>query len=1139
MRNLILLFVLVGNVLCAQTLSINISPDSVSICQTSSVSLEVFVENPSGPYSYSWSNGGGNSKSANFQGSNLSLGINKIYVTVTQTQTGGSSLTGIDSAIINVVQLANAGSISGPDNICIDSFRSLIPTVPGGQWKSLNSNILTVNSEGKIKGLSSGVATIQYTVLGSPCPDVSTSKTIAVNTPPTPANITGPNSLCLNVSDTLFTFPAMGSWVALNPMIATISTSGVITPLSPGKANFRYAISGGGICTDAITEHAVEIISLPLKPAMEVIHPSTCMGANGSIKLTSPNYIASKYLIKYELNNIPFQKEIGPVNNELILNNLTSGTYKIISIKNIDSGCELDNINESRTLMDPLRPSKPEIVVDKTTSCGPAIFSFTTSNNTGYSYRWKLDGITQFGMNNMYFANLSSVKKYAITLSQTQVSTNCTSDETIKEVEVYPAVTVLIQGKSEVCEGYDEKLEAEVSSGGGEYKYKWSTLEITNYKDLKLLQDGVYSFGVTVVDKNNCSNYTEKTVTINDVPEVKIKQLNLFSFDLDGTYSNLIAYKYKIVNTTLNKDTTTEYSSDSQLIFGFDGKSSYDVQMIFITDNDCEGYSSIIRVVPNPVECSDAKIEILLPENNKIAFLSNIYGDVKYCEKFLIDLEITGGIKDKILQGDVLVSARNVQNLTLSLMGGKFAETIKGIELDKLPKDSIKLDFNFKVPNTGSVGTKNIKCEFLIGVSNDFKPDIILDSDTYCYNDTIYIPLSEKSGKKTNFILDTDNKSYTLPTVREIPLKLLSNVNDTISYTLKSIKADNNICGPYDKTYTVHVRKSPIIPNSQISVCNSIGYKTNVFEETGVVYKWSNQGIEIKPPFTGSEINSGNYYVTATLTYGTLLCETEGIIKFVKDEPIIGSISAPSECSPYFTINTFDNMNNTTLTWLYNNSDNNISYPFMQDRRLISLTSMQKGGKLKLVMKRGTCIYMDSVIGTQNFNYEEDLRKLESDTCGDNRIYFMPEVNNDCFIWYTYDSTSLQLKEIEQEDQKPFVSVSKGQKTLATSVNCDDNCNGTIFTRIKEEIGHCAEKEEDDGFKIYPIPAVGSIFLESNKAFQLPTISRLFDATGRTIKQINYNFDSSGKYEIDVSDIQSGFYFINIGSNNYKIIINR
>ncbi|MBK8701167.1 MAG: hypothetical protein IPN29_17160 [Saprospiraceae bacterium] len=61
-------------------------------------------------------------------------------------------------------------------------------------------------------------------------------------------------------------------------------------------------------------------------------------------------------------------------------------------------------------------------------------------------------------------------------------------------------------------------------------------------------------------------------------------------------------------------------------------------------------------------------------------------------------------------------------------------------------------------------------------------------------------------------------------------------------FTLKSIKAENNICPAFDKTYTINIKQSPVIPQTTDTVCNSIDYKTNVFSEAGVVYKWSYKG---------------------------------------------------------------------------------------------------------------------------------------------------------------------------------------------------------------------------------------------------------------------------------------------------------
>ena len=286
-------------------------------------------------------------------------------------------------------------------------------------------------------------------------------------------------------------------------------------------------------------------------------------------------------------------------------------------------------------------------------------------------------------------------------------------------------------------------------------------------------------------------------------------------------------------------------------------------------------------------------------------------------------------------------------------------------------------------------------------------------------------------------------------------------------------------------------------------------------------------------------MESDKYNVTATLTYGTLICANEASINFIKDQPATGRIQSPGDCSPFFTVNTSDILNNTTLTWLYNNSTSNITFPFSTDKRIVSLSSMQAGGKLLLKLQRGTCEYKDSISGSENFYYEEDLREIESFNCGDGQIYLIPDVDNDCFNWYTYDSTSLELMKVNEIEDVPFVAVDKNLKILVTAVDCNDNCSGTIFNRIKQGEKDCEDKTTASSYKVYPVPALDKITIERNQKNWGTLSARLCDLTGRTIKSIELDDQNSEKFELDVSDVLPGLYFLNIEEVNYKIIINR
>lgn len=1130
MKYVIFILVLVAESLSAQ-LMVNINPKDTTICQTSSVVLTAEVSGQSAPISYLWSNGGGSLMQANFAGNNLLIGSNKIYVTVTEE--GGAVV--IDSSIIMVVSASNAGLISGDDIICKSSTTNFTSTVPLGMWSSLNTNVATVNNLGVVTGKAAGIATIRYTVSGAaPCPDVSAIKNITVNEPPTPAIISGPTILCLHVPDTLTASVGGGNWSALDPTVATINANGIITTVSTGNARFRYTISGNGICADAVKEHLLEILPLPLKPTVQITNPTTCGGNNGSIKLLASSYSASKYLVSYTFNNASVQKEIAPLNNIIEITNLASGVYKINSIKNGVTGCQLDNINEMDTLIDPPRPINPVIGVDKLTSCGPATFNFYTPQVSGFTYSWKLDGISQFPSTSVYNPNLSTVKKYVISLTQTQTSTNCTSEISTKEVEVFTAVNATIAGKAEVCEGYDEVISAMASTGSGEYTYKWSTGETTAIKDLKTLADGFYSFKVTITDKNNCTNEATKDVVVNDVPEVKleVKLVNgIYTIDLLNQMPSLKKFRYTITKISTSQNFMSSELINSAFQYGFEKGQSYKIILSFTTDKDCIGESQVLNYSTTNKECKDYLVSLII-DNKDVAF--NAFDPtLVFCEDSIFNITLVGD-EPGIESGKVLI---NSVLYDLGILNSKFNKTINDIKVKSNSVSYINLNLVFRILDEGNF--IDLPCNYRIRINNDFKPEIILDAINFCFSDTVNVQVKEKSAKKTNFILDKDGKNYKLPDILDIPIKIEKNETAATLFTLKSIKAENNICPAFDKTYTINIKQSPVIPQTTDTVCNSIDYKTNVFSEPGVVYKWSYKGNPVSLPFTGSTLESDKYNVTATLSYGSLICESEASINFEKDQPAIGRIQTPGDCSPFFTINTSDILNNTELTWLYNNSTSNITYPFSTDKRIVSLSSMQAGGKLLLKVQRGTCEHKDSISGSENFNYEEDLRDVETFNCGDGQIYLIPEVDNDCFNWYTYDSTSLELMKVNEIEDVPFVAVDKNLKILVTAVDCNDNCRGTIFKRIKEGEKDCEDKTTASSYKVYPVPALDEITIERIQNSRGTETARLCDLTGRTVKRIKLDDQSSEKFELDVSDILPGLFFLNIGEMNYRIIINR
>jgi uncharacterized protein YjdB len=84
--------------------------------------------------------------------------------------------------MIAVSPAANTGTINGPSSVCTGSSVDLTRSggSSGGTWSSSNTGVATVNSSGRVTGVSEGTAVISYSVI-SGCGIGSATKSIAVN----------------------------------------------------------------------------------------------------------------------------------------------------------------------------------------------------------------------------------------------------------------------------------------------------------------------------------------------------------------------------------------------------------------------------------------------------------------------------------------------------------------------------------------------------------------------------------------------------------------------------------------------------------------------------------------------------------------------------------------------------------------------------------------------------------------------------------------------------------------------------------------------------------------------------------------------------------------------------------------------
>jgi gliding motility-associated-like protein len=127
-----------------------------------------------------------------------------------------------------------AGNLSGNQNICVGLTTTFSSSVTGGTWSSSDSTVATINpASGIVTGIAAGLATMNYTVLGTgSCANVTATRTVTVSTAPSAILSTNPINICSGDSpNIILTADFLGttfSWTAQqnNVIGATLSGTG-------------------------------------------------------------------------------------------------------------------------------------------------------------------------------------------------------------------------------------------------------------------------------------------------------------------------------------------------------------------------------------------------------------------------------------------------------------------------------------------------------------------------------------------------------------------------------------------------------------------------------------------------------------------------------------------------------------------------------------------------------------------------------------------------------------------------------------------------------------------------------------------------------------------------------------------------
>lgn len=218
---------------------------------------------------------------ATVSGSGIVTGVNGGGVIITYT-VSNSCGTATATKTLTVIALPVAGTLSGPDSVCIGTTMTLSSTVAGGTWVAGNSNA-TVDASGVVTGVTSGSVPITYTVT-NPCGSATAVKVIVVLGPPTAGTLSGPSGVCLGSGITLVPSVAGGSWFASNTN-ATIVAPGVILGATVGVDTIFYTVTN--MCGTDVTSKVVSVNPIPTVAA--IAGPTAqCIGTTIAKMNTTP-----------------------------------------------------------------------------------------------------------------------------------------------------------------------------------------------------------------------------------------------------------------------------------------------------------------------------------------------------------------------------------------------------------------------------------------------------------------------------------------------------------------------------------------------------------------------------------------------------------------------------------------------------------------------------------------------------------------------------------------------------------------------------------------------------------------------------------------------------------------------------------
>ncbi len=398
-------------------------------------------------------------------------------------------------------------NIEGDTSICRNSSIQLKATVPGGTWATSDNTTISVTN-GLIKGLKAGKATITYTVTGTGAcagKTLVSSKIITVNNLPTIPTVStgGSTTICegdfVQLSTTSNSSFSQSQW-RLNGVNIANATNLTFQAKLAGK--YTLEIKNNAKCSAISSEILVTVV----KPSVTISGASVvCLG--DTIKLT-----ASQSGGTWSVLNT----SIAVANNGNVSGKVKGKTSVVYSYPGTGI-C----LNKSLSVNYPIEIDQVSVVPSiklggSSVFCKGSFVMLNSDSMANHTFEWRKNAVPILNATSMSYKALSE-GIYTLVVRNLNKCSATSKPVTLSVI----SNDVTLAGENGVCVGASTTLEP--SKTGGTWSTSTPTIGAVTNGIVKGLLAGISKITYTHIDtETGCKGIVTKNITIEAAPTVTI-----------------------------------------------------------------------------------------------------------------------------------------------------------------------------------------------------------------------------------------------------------------------------------------------------------------------------------------------------------------------------------------------------------------------------------------------------------------------------------------------------------------------------------------------------------------------------------------------------------------------------------------